>query len=180
MDLSKYNNLLFLDTETTGFSNTRMCQIGMIMTDNKGNMKSQLCALVKPDGWVIDDGAYNVHGISTEECEAHGWPISVVMGACHLFISNADLIVAHNSSFDKRVLGIEAHHNIALASEGLINTKEWYCTQQGSRDLCKIPPTDKMRKAKRTSYKAPKLEEALYILTIMVLLKVLPFLLQCF
>lgn len=168
MDILKNKNVVILDTESTGFSKSghhdqpnqaRMCQLAMILADGDGNVRGQFSSLVKPDGWVISDGAFNCHGISMDDCEKHGLPISIVMNMYLWFMHRADIVVAHNTPFDKRIMEIEElFQNTGGAIEA--NRKPWYCTQDKSKGICKIPPTPKMIKSGRTGYKTPSLAEA--------------------
>lgn len=125
---------LFTDTETTGFKRhggliqegqARICQSAMILTDEKGKKLGEFSTLIKPDGWVISDGAYRCNGIKMEDCYAHGIAQSAFMNTWELFVSRADFIVAHNEKFDREMMEIEsAYHNY----NGSYNNKPWLCT----------------------------------------------------
>ena len=171
------NMILFTDVETTGFAKSgrhdqpdqaRMCQLALVLTDTQGNIKAQFSSLIKPDGWTITDSAYNTHGISMEDCEKYGLPISVVMHQYYWFMFKAGLAAAHNIRFEKRIFEIEEACHKDRTGENLqsaVSQKRWYCTQDNSRNVCRIPPTDKMRRAKRTGFKTPSLAEAYYFFT---------------
>ena len=158
-------NYLFLDTETTGFKRSgalvqpkqaRVCQIAMILTDNEGGILAEMSHLIKPEGWIISDGAYDCHGISQQECEMYGLPSQVMMNMYYEMAYKAQTIVAHNSNFDKGMMDIEMAHSGERPVQ-----KPWYCTQENSKEICCIPPTDKMKAAGRYHYKTPSLAEAL-------------------
>jgi len=159
----------FVDTETTGLPKSgdpkqdgqaRVCQLAVLLTDDNGKALNEMCFIIKPNGWTISDGAANVHGITMEVAENHG--INAIT-AYKLFAAQAkqaDMIVAHNVAFDKRLIEIEA----ACLGEDIVD-KPWHCTMEQSRDICAIAPTEKMVMAGRTEYfKSPKLEEAYRII----------------
>jgi len=75
--------------------------------------------------------------------------------------SKAKTIVAHNVLFDKKMMEIEC----AYYRNNPLPPTEWYCTQKNSKDICKIPPTDKMKAVGRFNHKEPSLAEAYKFLT---------------
>jgi len=162
-------NILFIDTETTGFKKSglivkgqaRVCQIAMVMADQEGRTLASFSCLVKPDGWEIGEGAYKTHGISQQDCEDYGLEQRYFVNMFLRLVSQCKTIVAHNETFDKGMIEIELAHSKKIRLPHI----PWYCTQKNSVDVCKIPPTEKMIKAGRTHYKAPNLAEALEILT---------------
>lgn len=177
MNILGHEKILFLDTETTGFAKggphnqngqARICQAAFVLTDASGRVMSQYCSLVKPDQWEISEGAYGCHGISTDDCEKHGTPMSIVMRNYFWFMYNSDLVVAHNIGFDRRMFEIEEGFDADYIGDKFLNVqamKNWYCTQKNSKNVCKIPPTQKMLMSKRNGFKTPNLQEALYNLT---------------
>ena len=67
------------------------------------------------------------------------------------------LLVAHNLDFDKGVILAEG------ARQGLPFQKipiSTYCTMQATKNLCKLPLTDKQKAAGFGGFKNPKLQEA--------------------
>ena len=177
MNVYHHNNFLFTDVESTGFAKSgphtqpdqaRVCQLALVLTDASGAIKSQFSALIKPNGWEIGASAFDTHGISTEDCDKYGLPFNVVMHNYYWFMYQADLVIAHNINFEKRMFEIEEAFHNEITGENLPNVqskKQWYCTQEKSKNVCRIPPTDKMRRAKRNGFKTPNLQEALFKLT---------------
>lgn len=169
------NNILFTDTETTGFKKSglivegqaRVCQSAMIMTDEEGKVLSQFSCLVRPDGWQISDSAYNCHGISQLDCERYGLDQAYFMGVFMALASQCKLIVAHNKKFDEAMIDVEIAYYKGRVSDHEVLARQvpWYCTMEASKNVCKIPPTEKMKKSGRHDYKNPSLREALRILT---------------
>lgn len=159
---------IVLDTETTGLPNFRassgdpdqphICQIGAMLFDCGGRVKAELNLLVKPDGWVIPEEATAIHGISQEDAEQYGISLKGAMGLLWRLIAAADVMVAHNLSFDFFLL------RIAAKRAALSEPKDWkidkFCTMKAMVDVCKIPPTEKMLASGFTNYKSPNLQEA--------------------
>jgi len=159
---------LFLDTETTGWrkggakiqsGQARVCQIAMLLTDDKGKSLMEFSSLIKPDDWSISEGAQKCHGFSDEQCDFMGVHNSFMIHSFNHMADRASTVIAHHVEFDKAMMDIEAAYH--SKTENPCTRKPWYCTQKNSVNLCKIPATEKMRKAGRTHYKTPSLEEAL-------------------
>lgn len=164
---------LFLDTETSGFvrkgakiqdKQARLCQLGMMLTDDAGEEIANFSTLIRPDGqFEISEGAQGAHGFSTEYCQDHGIFIGTVMAAYHAFGQRADKIVAHNVEFDKQIMEIEEAY---LAQEALPDLRDkWHCTMDQAKWIMKMPPTQKMVASGRSHWKNPKLAEALLFFT---------------
>lgn len=154
---------LFFDTETTGFPNKalmardpkqgRVCQLGMLLTDEDGRTVAEYASLITPDGWAISEGAGKVHGITDQMCAQHGMDSRKTFLTFLQFARKAKVYVAHNADFDLNMLDIEAYAHGLLIPEG----REVFCTMKSTTDICKIP------KKRGSGYKWPKLEEALRI-----------------
>jgi len=94
------DNIIFLDTETTGFKDPRMIQLAY-KTDNY-----TFESLYNP-GREIDEGATGVHGITDEDVkDKREFNKSIDQEIVQLLIDN-NILVAHNASFDIRILAIE-------------------------------------------------------------------------
>lgn len=155
---------LFLDTETTGFPNPkidardpkqgRACQVAFILADENGRNLAEFTSLIAPDGWAIQKGAQNVHGLDDALCAKYGVKSRMAFQVFQRLADKADFVVAHNLDFDWKVLTMEAAaHNLDMPE-----FKGRHCTMKASTDLCKLPQKS------RSTYKWPKLEEALPIL----------------
>jgi len=169
---------IFYDTETSGLANHRqpahhpsqpyIVQMGAIMTDDKLVEVARLNCIVRPEGWEIAPSVTETHGISVEEakaqgiklpaCDIHGitqqmamekgLPISIAMGLFNEMCGMADVAVAHNVDFDKKMIEAEYHR----LNWGYFYPDTSVCTMKSTTDLCKLP-------GKYSSYKWPKLEE---------------------
>ncbi len=161
-------SLIFLDTETTGFSKNgfpkqpdqaRVCQIAMLLTDAEGKSLGEFSALIKPEGWQIQESAAAVHGFTNEQCEQYGVSAKAIYNLYLKWAEMATKIIAHNVKFDQRMMEIEAAYNDMPQSN-----KQWYCTMEASAPIVNIPSTAKMLAAGFNKPKSPKLEEALQFL----------------
>lgn len=151
---------LFFDTETTGLPKNykatvsdvdnwpRLVQIAWHIYDASGGLTDKQNHLIKPEGFSIPLDASRIHGITTERAMMEGSELAYVLGLFEDEISNAQFIVAHNMSFDEKIVGAEFFRkNIKSA---LFN-KIRICTMKASTDYCKIQGP--------YGYKWPKLAE---------------------
>ena len=103
---------LFLDFETTGFlgkglpldhpSQPHIVQIGAILRDD-GLICAEVDALVECP-IEVPEGARKIHGIDRNKTMRCGITITDALELMGVFIGKADLLVAHNASFDVDVL----------------------------------------------------------------------------
>lgn len=170
---------LFYDTETSGLPDwhapseapqqPHIVQIAAGLVDVESRaMIAAIDLIVAPDGWTIPDEVVRVHGISTEIAQRYGVAELVALNTFLDLWSCADLRVAHNEPFDARIIRIalkrfigddrpnEAPSSIAdVWSNGAAQ-----CTARLAAPICAIPPTERMRAAKRFNHKTPNLAEA--------------------
>jgi DNA polymerase-3 subunit epsilon len=153
---------LIFDTETTGMVEFRkppedpsqpdLIQLGMLLVDtNDWKPRARHSVLVQlAEGVRIDPGAREAHGISEEDCAHYG---IVSMVACSLFNQaclQADIIVAHNLSFDVSTMKTALHR---LGSKPhRLDGRQMVCTKESSTDVLKLPG--------KYGYKWPTLAEA--------------------
>jgi DNA polymerase-3 subunit epsilon len=154
---------LIFDTETTGMVKWKrppedsgqpdLIQLGMLLVETDDwKARARHSVLVRlNDGVTIDPGAQEAHGISEADCEQYG-VASIV--ACSLFnqlCMQADVIVAHNMSFDQSIM-LTALHRLG-GKPSRMEGKRLICTKEESTDVLKLP-------GKYDSYKWPTLAEA--------------------
>jgi len=151
---------LFFDTETTGLPKNwkapvtdlnnwpRMIQIGWILCDNLGNRIETGNYIIKPENFIIPKEATAVHGISTKKAIEQGIDLELVLNEFNALINKADYIVAHNISFDEKILGAEL---LRKAIKSDFNKKSKLCTMNASTNYCKLSGP--------YGYKWPKLSE---------------------
>lgn len=138
-------------------------QLGAILVnlDTRKTIAS-MDVIVRPDGWIIPEEVSKVHGITTEHALAVGIPERT---ALEMFMALWDgrQLLGHNESFDRRILRIAQHRFPASLKEGAI--ENWkacgsHCTQLLSTPILQLPPTEKMKAARRFHHKSANLGEA--------------------
>ena len=154
---------LFFDTETTGlprnwkapvtdFNNwPRMVQLAYLCYDNDGRLISNGDHLIKPNGFTIPLETSRIHGITTEKANSEGKDLLMVLKSFQSLINQADCLVAHNMSFDEKIVGAEFLRNKLQNS---IDGKRKICTMLSTTNFCAINGP--------YGYKWPKLSELHY------------------
>ena len=154
---------VFFDTETNGLPINyeapsfaiknwpRMVQLSWITVDDEGNTINENDHIIYPDGFTIPVAVSRVNHITTEIAKQSGDPIRTVLAAFMSDVEQAKVIVGHNISFDKRVVGAEL---IRLGGKDTLVSKKSICTMQRTVDYCKIPGN--------YGFKYPKLQELYY------------------
>jgi DNA polymerase III subunit epsilon len=151
---------LFFDTETTGLPKNykapvtdiqnwpRMVQLAWHVYNSDGLMLESNDFIIKPESYIIPKEVSKIHGISTERAIAEGHDLKIVLELFNEQIIGAEVLVAHNISFDEKIVGAEfIRKNI---NNQLFN-KTRICTMQSTVDFCKLPGN--------YGYKWPKLAE---------------------
>lgn len=138
---------LFFDTETTGLPRKwkalvtdldnwpRMVQIAWLAYDKGGNETQKKSFILKPDGFTIPDESSRIHGITTAHAEKEGVPLQFVLQEFAHAINSADTLVAHNMSFDEKIVGAEFLRNNL---PNILDEKNKICTMEGSKDFCAL------------------------------------------
>lgn len=150
------------DTETTGLpydynaplsdlSNwPRLVQIAWLCFDENGNEIQSKNFIIRPDGFEIPEESSDVHGITTERASEVGSDIIDVLEEFHDTVKKSELIVAHNISFDEKIIGSEMYRN-GMDNYQILLSKNKICTMKGTTHFCKIDGP--------YGYKWPKLSE---------------------
>ena len=165
--------ILIYDTETTGLpiwgspsNDPRQPRITQIAAElcnaDTGEVLAGMNFLIKPDGWTIPDELAALTGITTDKAEKYGVPIAYVLPIFLVMWSKATLRIAHNESFDMRMVRIEIARDPGFDDAFSDHWKEGaaFCTCTNSAKLINLPPTAKMVAAGRTNPKPPNLTEA--------------------
>jgi DNA polymerase-3 subunit epsilon len=154
---------LFFDTETTGLPRNwkapvsdlnnwpRLVQLAFLYYDSNGNKISGGDFIIKPEGFTIPIDAARIHGISTERAIREGQPIKSVLQYFQSLITQASYIIAHNMSFDEKIVGAEFLRN---GMQNSIQPKNKICTMEKTTNFCAIDGP--------YGYKWPKLSELHY------------------
>jgi DNA polymerase III epsilon subunit-like protein len=151
----------FFDTETTGLPLNwnapvsdlnnwpRMIQVGYIIYDLEGNHIETKEYIIRPENFEIPEESSNIHGITTDKALAEGIELSIVLNELHQKITSSTIVVAHNISFDEKILGAEF---LRKNLNNVLDIKRKICTMKSSVNYCAIPN-------QYGKYKWPKLEE---------------------
>lgn len=151
---------LFFDTETTGLPRNwkapvtdlsnwpRLIQIAWILCDTNGNRIESDAFIIKPENFIIPRDASRIHGISTERAISEGVDLTSVLNRFSALINRSEAIVAHNISFDEKIIGAEL---LRKQIQNNFSRKKKLCTMQASTNYCRLPGN--------YGYKWPKLSE---------------------
>ena len=154
---------LFFDTETTGLPRNwkapvtdlnnwpRLVQLAFLLYNNNGNRISSGDFIIKPDGFTIPPDASRIHGITTDRAIRDGHPLDQVLQQFKSMIEQATHLVAHNMSFDEKIVGAEFLRN---RMENILKGKRKICTMESTTEFCRLSGP--------YGYKWPKLSELHY------------------
>jgi DNA polymerase III epsilon subunit-like protein len=138
---------LFFDTETTGVPKNykapasdlknwpRLVQIAWLVADESGNEISCAEHIIKPQGYTIPPAASKIHGVTTEQALQYGLEIKAVLALAVKEISAASHLIAHNVSFDAKILGAEL---LRAGYPNHVEAKPRLCTMQSATNYCRI------------------------------------------
>lgn len=153
-DSSSLNGIiLFIDTETTGRfvsgrPSPRLVELAWVLCDGCGSLLAERAMIVIPEGFSIPGSATEVHGITTTDAVQEGFPLKDVLMELSHVAESADLVVAHNLAYDRRIVSGECER--AGCADPLESLRGW-CTMVGSAEYCGI--------WRRGGYKWPTLSE---------------------
>jgi len=151
---------LFFDTETTGLPSNwkapvtdlnnwpRLVQLAYLLYDSNGNKISGGDFIIKPSGFTIPPEASRIHRITTEIANSEGKPLLTVLQLFNSLIVKASYLIAHNMSFDEKIVGAEFIRN---GMQNTIPDKNRICTMERTTNFCAIDGP--------YGYKWPKLSE---------------------
>lgn len=138
---------LFFDTETTGLPRNwnasasetknwpRLVQLGWIQFDSTGAELDRGNHIIKPKGFTIPVESSNVHGKTHEYAMQNGEDLNGVLSEFQRLVSESSVLVAHNMSFDEKVVGAEFYR---AKMDNIIADKVRKCTMESSTDYCAI------------------------------------------
>ena len=154
---------LFFDTETTGLPRNwnapatdinnwpRLVQLAYLLYDQNGNMISSGDFIIKPEGFSIPIEASRIHGISTEKAINVGHPLKAVLENFIQLLDQSRVLVAHNISFDEKIISAELIRN---RMENPMGSMKKICTMVSTTNFCALDGP--------YGYKWPKLSELHY------------------
>lgn len=151
---------IIFDTETVGLPKNykspltdlanwpRMVQLAFIVIDDEQVEKQSYCAIVKPEGFEIPKEASDLHGITTERALEEGKSLSEVLQAICTAMNECDTLIAHNMTFDEKILGAEMIRANIFPEK---KERKKICTMEASTNFCAIEG--------QYGFKWPKLQE---------------------
>ena len=140
--------LFFFDTETTGLPRSwnaplrdldnwpRLVQLAWLLCDEAGNELASASRSIRPQGYVIPSEAARIHGITTERALAEGIPLADALDEVLPRIAEAACAIAHNISFDEKILAAEC---LRLGRPHPLLKKKTRCTMKEATDFCALP-----------------------------------------
>jgi len=148
------NNLMVLDTETTGlpssrnyqeldkFNNARLIELGYIIFDKTGKDVKKYDSLVKPNNFMITNTF--IHGITHENAVQNGLDINLVLDQLTLDLKKVDGIICHNISFDMAIILSEAFRLNKLELIELFSSKLHFCSMAIGKKFMKSDKNPKL------------------------------------
>ena len=141
--------VLVFDTETTGLPKDRFAsfkdthlgphivQLSFMVHNTDTNSLTHRNIIVAIDDEVeLSERSVEIHGITRERSKTEGIPVKDALEEFRIACGQADVIVAHNMSFDKAMVIVESQRN--GTRHELYRTKAYVCTMKATKDLCGI------------------------------------------
>ncbi len=167
--------VIIFDTETTGLPKRSkdnkspsiydttswpyIIQLSYILYDNeKHKIIIDHDHIIKiPNHCDITEKSVEMHGITRAKSEKEGMNIVDAIELFNICLNAADIVVAHNISFDKQMMLVECIRYKITSLFKYKKREQFFCTMRESVDLCKIPAICK--KTQETYFKFPRLSE---------------------
>ena len=147
--------ILVFDTETTGLPEKNasiydidkwpyIVQLSYVLYDTETNHSIIKDNYIKIDNTVvISERSYEIHNLSHELLRTRGINIVDAIKDFNIMLKLCDIAVAHNVSFDKRMIFVECFRNkLSPCFTWFIGNKcikkHEYCTMRKSTQLCNI------------------------------------------
>lgn len=162
--------IIAFDTETQGLplfsepsehpKQPHIVELAYVQYDTDTGERLPFCTLIEPNGWTIPDEVIKIHGITNERAHAEGVDEAEALAGFHDAQRRADLRIAHNRSFDDRIMRIAYLRFMTEADADAFKVGKGACTQLMATPILKLPPTEKMKAAGRFHFKSANLTEA--------------------
>jgi DNA polymerase-3 subunit epsilon len=166
----------FYDTETTGLPDwstpseaphqPHLVQLAAILVDpSTREIVQSIDLIVRPDAWEIPTEVSDIHGITTERALDEGVSEMAAVSMLMELWAGRRVRIGHNESFDARILRIalKRYFTDDIAEEWKAGAAQ--CTARLATPICALPPTEKMKAARRFHHKTPNLTEAYKVIT---------------
>jgi DNA polymerase-3 subunit epsilon len=117
-----------------------LVQLGMMLVDTSDWKCLMKIALLINDVPSISPGAQNVHGISVQDCQKYGVSRDIALQLFANACLNADVLVAHNLSFDRAIMETALHRNGSGEQHmDSMSQLQHICTMNSSTEVLKLP-----------------------------------------
>ena len=164
----------FIDTETTGLPINdnlpyteldnwpHLVQVALIIEDDNYGILAKRNMILKPNGYSIPESSARIHGISNAQAIKVGEDRKHVIGFLDQVLSNSNIVIGHNVSFDLNVVKAEIIR-VKGIENALLTTKNHNVvdTMKMGMNICKIPNLSFHTRMSQP-YKYPKLDELYY------------------
>lgn len=151
--------LIVFDTETTGLipknsnlyskksNNPYIVQLSWLVFDTiKNKLDGTYDYIVKlPDGVTIPKEASDIHKITNKIMKEKGHDIGDVLSKFYKDLIQCNMLIAHNITFDKKMLSIEFYRN-GYGKHFIKNKYNEYCTMTMGTPICNIRVPSKWKK----------------------------------
>jgi DNA polymerase III subunit epsilon len=139
--------ILFFDTETTGLPKNwkapvtdlnnwpRLVQLAFLLYDKSGNLVSSGDYIIKPDGFSIPFESSQIHKITQSKALNEGVGLNTVLIQFNKVLAQSEIVVAHNMSFDEKIIGAEY---LRVGMPNSLSIKNKLCTMECSTNYCAI------------------------------------------
>lgn len=149
---------LIIDTETNDLPNyklaadddaqPRLAELAMIRVDLVDGVWKAIHEhdqFVKPDGWLMKEGATAANGLTTEFLLENGVPLVEILRAYSDAIKEGRAVIAHNAQFDLKIMRGELRRN---GMDDLFEFTPNTCTMRALTPICNVPFANGRRGAK--------------------------------
>src|SRR5258706_15274242 len=158
---------LVVDTETSGLPLYRkdgsvirsddprqphLAQLAMVMVNENFEIEDQISGYVRPEGWVMEQEATDVNGLTIEFLMERGSPAAEILTCYSDLIKEGRAGVAFNAQFDFRIV------RGALRRAGMDDLFEQtpnICVMRALLNICCVP------RKRGNGFRWPKLREAM-------------------
>lgn len=158
-------NIIFFDTETTGIpvwgepsgieKQPHIVQLAAHLVDSETReILETMDEIIKPNGWTIPQETINIHGITNERANDVGIPEVTALQIFFDMWSDSSLRVAHNTTFDNRIIRIGTKRYFSEVIQERWKAGEYKCTGLLTKPIMQMLPK------RQHGYKMPKLVEA--------------------
>ncbi len=110
-------------------------QLAFLYFDSNRKLVFEGDFIIKPSGFVIPLDASRIHGISTERAQREGYSIEFALQKFNILIQQVRYLIAHNMSFDAKILGAEL---LRKSMQNTIESKNKICTMESTTKFCAI------------------------------------------